>query len=550
MPRHRYQPPDRMLRAADFSTDDQLRGSLNTVKLVKSQPWAWDQLREACELEVKHARKREPGHWELAAIAFVASRQVDIQPFWDESSEELWIECGFVEKPPYLRVWRRLRELETVCEEFLKAAAQIIQRCKTHDPRVMAHVHFDYTEDETHAALVHDCQKGEACKYAKATEGGKRVRGYAKRPQRVSAQVAREERHELSAEDPAVAEEREAKSAPEKTQTVQRGTQTIKRVRMRGCWFRTLDLEAGVRQYSGPRGRRKFWHGYYGGKAIDHFTGGLIPSVDSASTNECHLFPQLFDRVKTMAGDAPETAIADRGMSIASCFEHATKNGTAAVFPWRKYGDGIRHDHETHDRHGVPRCKHCGGETEQVRFSAANGHPRLWFRCMYPDPKTPGCEKEQTIACKTDWRSLIPLARTEPLYHELKQSHQSFEHAHDLWRDRYRVSADTLGIRPKAVGLDWHRLRANVACLIDWLRIAAKNDWLGAKSSGKKTSLIAKRKFQSRGRKAAEELADERARVGLGRPYGAVAATLGLCPKEPPSRRRRKPPPRPAPAAT
>src|ERR1700727_1245488 len=122
MPRWRYQPPDRLLGAANFSDEDQLRGSLNTVKLVKSQPWIWDELREACELEVKYARKREPGHWELVAIAFVASRHVDIQPFWDESSEELWIACGFAGKPPYLRVWRRLRELEKVCEEFLNAA--------------------------------------------------------------------------------------------------------------------------------------------------------------------------------------------------------------------------------------------------------------------------------------------------------------------------------------------------------------------------------------------------------------------------------------------
>lgn len=422
----------------------------------------------------------------------------------------------------------------------------MIQRCRTHDSRVLAHVHFDFTEDETHAALVHDCQKGESCKYAKATGKGKRVWGYAKRPQRVNAQVAREERHELSAEDPVVAKEREAKHAPEKVQMVKRGTQTIKRVRMKGCWYRTRDLEAGIRAYSGPRGRRKFWHGYYGGKAVDHFTGGVIPSVDSASTNESHLFPLIFDRVKELAGKAPETAIADRGMSIEACFEHATMNGTAPVFPWRKWGDGLRHDFETHDRHGIKRCKHCGGETEQVRFSAANKHPRLWFRCM--NPTAPGCEKEQTIACKTDWRLLVPLAQTEARYQELQDSHQTYEAAHDQWRDRYRVCSDTLGNRPKAVGLDWHRLRANVACLIDWLRIAAKNDWLGTKPNG--MILTSKRKFRSRSEKAAEALADERARLGLANAYGAAAAALGLGPKEPPSqRRRRKPSPRPAPAS-
>jgi hypothetical protein len=142
MPRLRFQSPDRLLGAANFSSVDELRGSLNTVRLVKSQAWVWDGLREVCELEVKYARRREPGYWELVAIAFIASRHVDIQPFWDESSLELWQECGFESKPPYMRVWRRLRELEKVCEEFLSAASLVIKRCKEHDPRVLAHVHL------------------------------------------------------------------------------------------------------------------------------------------------------------------------------------------------------------------------------------------------------------------------------------------------------------------------------------------------------------------------------------------------------------------------
>lgn len=146
VPRLRYQPPDRLPGATEFSKDDALRGSLNTVRLLKSQRWAWDELREACaDLEVKHARRREPGHWELAAVAFIASKHVDIQPWWDESTDELWRECGFTGKPPYLRVWRRLRELEAVCEAFLDAAGKVIRRCREHDERVMAHVHFDFT---------------------------------------------------------------------------------------------------------------------------------------------------------------------------------------------------------------------------------------------------------------------------------------------------------------------------------------------------------------------------------------------------------------------
>jgi hypothetical protein len=248
-----------------------LRGSLNTIKLVKSQPWVWDGLREACELESGYARKREPGHWELAAIGFVASKHVDIQPWWDETTDELWRECGFQAKPTYMSVWRRLRELETVCESFLQAASVIIQRCRQHDERVMAHVHFDFTEDETHAALVHDCEEGEDCAYrSKMSSSGRRraFPGAATRPERAKTGIARKDRETRNTEGPELSAERDAESKPEKVVMVQRGSRTIKRIRQNGCWYRTRDLEAGVRAYTGERGAKRFWHGYYSGRLL------------------------------------------------------------------------------------------------------------------------------------------------------------------------------------------------------------------------------------------------------------------------------------------
>jgi hypothetical protein len=174
----------------------------------------------------------------------------------------------------------------------------------------------------------------------------------------------------------------------------------------------------------------------------------------------------------------------------------------------------------------------------QVRFAATNGKPRLWFRCMIG--QTPECGKVQTISCSTDWKLLVPLARTESLYHELKESHGTYEGVHDYWRDRYKVAADELGVRPKVVSADWHRLRANVACLIDWLRIAAKNGWLGSTRAAKKAG---ERKFQERGQRIASRLAEIRVRIGLAQPYGAKAAELGLGQVLPPSRRPRPAPP-------
>jgi hypothetical protein len=56
-----------------------------------------------------------------------------------------------------------------------------------------------------------------------------------------------------------------------------------------------------------------------------------------------------------MAGQRSETAIADKGLAVSSCYEHVTKNDTAPVFPWR---GGPRYDSPRFGGHGVKRCDH------------------------------------------------------------------------------------------------------------------------------------------------------------------------------------------------
>jgi hypothetical protein len=108
---------------------------------------------------------------------------------------------------------------------------------------------------------------------------------------------------------------------------------------------------------------------------------------------------------------------------------------------------------------------------------AEHRNPRLWVQCMAG--ATEECTKTQTVACSSDFRLLVPLWRTDPLYHELRESHSSYEAQHDWWRDRYKVAADDLGVRPKNRDIGWHRLRANVAALVNWLRICYREGWLG-----------------------------------------------------------------------
>jgi len=542
LPPVRFQPPDRLVGATAFSQDETVQGSLNLVRLLKSQRWVWDSLREACALDADEGRPREPGYWELAAVAFVASGHVDVQPWLADTTDDLWRECGFEAKPTYKRAWRRLRELEEVCGAFLDATGAVVRQSRRHDKRVGAHVHVDGTEDETHAALIHDCPPSEC----------PRKRRPATRPPRESTHVFREHRQQLNEEPPAETVRDKRLKLPERVQLVRRDGRLIKRVQVGTCWYRTLDTDAGVRAYGGPNGARRFWHGYYSQKATDHFTGGVLyAGVYNASHQEYHLFDDVYDRVENITGAKPETVIGDKGYSLASAFEKCTSNGTAPVFPWRpSNGSDERHDRDSHDRHGVPRCKHCGAISQFVRFSANDGRPRLWFRCAAPS--TSGCAREQTISCSTDWRLLVPLWRTDSLYHELKHSHQSYEAVHDWWRDRYKVGADHLGIRPKARGIGWHRLRANVATLIEWLRIAHRQGWLESarrKRRGHQTDnqvapgCEVTRSHKKAGEAIANKLARHRKRWGIVAAYGKAAQGLGLKDRVPPSRRPRGAPP-------
>ena len=541
MPPLRLQPPDRLPGTTSFAQDDELRGSLNMVRLLKSQRWVWEGLREACDLEKNWGRRREPGHWELAAVAFVVSGHVDVQPWLDSTTDELWRECGFAERPPYKRVWRRLRELEDHVDAFLDATGELVQHARRHDARVGAHVHVDGTEDETHAALVHDCAPDECPRRGRGSSAGRGRAGAGKRPERESTAAVRRERQRLAALTPEDGERELDAQSPDRVELRQAGSRAVKRVRVKGCWYRTLDTDAGIRAYSGTRGARRFWHGYYNQKAVCHFTGGVLFSgVYSASRQEYDLFDDVYDTACRILGTAPDSAVGDKGYSTASVFKKCTTNGTAPVIPWRPKGGSLkRHDKDEHDRHGIPRCKHCGGPTTFVRFSrgdrskpADQRKPRLWARCMVV--ATGKCANDQTFSCSTDWRLLVPLWRTDPLYHELKQSHSSYEAVHDWWRDRYKVAADNLANRPKVRSIGWHRLRANAAALVDWLRICSREGWLGSarRNNGKPT-----RSFEESGRKAARQLAGMRLRMGIGQPYGRKASRLGLGDESPPSRR-------------
>jgi hypothetical protein len=179
-------------------------------------------------------------------------------------------------------------------------------------------------------------------------------------------------------------------------------------------------------------------------------------------------------------GCDPVAAVFDKGFAIESVFELNTSGGIATVtyFRGKNQNDSEDRDFLTHDRHGVPRCKHCGSPTSFVRF-AAKPYPFLWVQCNRGTVKG-ACDKPFRLRCSTDWRRLVPLWKTDIIYQELLASHSRYERVHHHWREHYLVAGNDVANRPKRIGIKWQQLRANAALLVEWLGIAWRQGWLGS----------------------------------------------------------------------
>jgi hypothetical protein len=446
---------------------------------------------------------------------------VDIEPWWTETAEELWRECGFPARPSYGRTYQRFVELEDCIPDFLDVVAAIVKHARRHEPMVGLHVHVDGTEAETHAALVHDCRPGEGC-----NRPNRRRAGPQRPPRRSTDEVSAERQRQAELPPP-----EDPSELPGRVRALDLQRKYV-RVRVKNCWYRCLDPTAGVRAYISADGKRlqRFWLGFYNQKAIDHYTGApLVVGVFSANRQEYDLFPELNEMLEHVLGRRPQTVTGDRGYSVKSVFWYLTSRGVSAVMPWRAgWITPIPLDRETHDRDGIPRCKHCGAETIFARF-AAKPYPRIWFRCTLG--VTPSCRdgRQQSIACSRDPRLLIPLWKTDPIHQLLLRSHERYERVHGHWRQRYRVAGDTLEGRPKRRGIKWQQQRANAALMCEWLRICWRQGWLGSAARNRREP----RRFRWQGERGVEALLARRQEALLDIPYGPNAARLGLGPPEP-----------------
>lgn len=236
------------------------------VRKLKQNPQWLDALLTGTKLDKNWGRPRIDGSWALIYLTFVTSGRSDIEPWRGCTPESTWEECGFTRRPCYQTVWNRFTELEQAADAFATVVGKLVQKARHKSGGAVGRdLHVDGTEAETNAVLEHDCRGNESCARQ------------ARYPKRMHSDEARASRHRDDAEAPP----EDLDALPEGVEAIQdEADSRYKRIRLAGCWFKTLDKTAGVRTYRDRAGNVKAsWLGFYNMKAVDHYTGAPVAIV-------------------------------------------------------------------------------------------------------------------------------------------------------------------------------------------------------------------------------------------------------------------------------
>ena len=476
---HRSEWPAQLPGATRFSDEGpNFMTPLTLVTQIKGLGHQTMSLLDQAQVNHGHGQRRAPGHWPLLYLCFVIGREPNLEPWYRTvvGNQSFWNACGFTEGvPSYKTVWQRFAELEQFAHVFEQAAAGLIQMARRKDPRIGAWVISDGTECETHAQPQHDCAAGDAC----PTRGKKRPPRL-KRLSAADASRGRQRGDVIEPEDaPHVPKGRSGTPIPDE------GTREVLedgsvRFVSGGHWWKTRDAGAGTRLYKG----NKVWFGYMNHKAVDLVTRTpLTVMVTSATENEQHVFPRLYDQATRNSGVEAVAVVADAGLSVSSVYDFLVERGVTPVMPSRRRkkpvpvasGQAPSPQHSC-DKHGVPVCRGCGLPCDFVRFTN-KPKARVWFRC--PLPSTDACDGTQSMLCSKATRRLIPIWRTSPVYNVLRAQMGNLEHVHEDWRTWFRCGGKNLRERQRRAGLQCQQLRASAALLIEWVWVLLRQGWIG-----------------------------------------------------------------------
>ncbi len=524
--------------ATAFSKDHEVNHHDWLIDTMLALPSIFDPLVQATTIQRPYTKARMPGMWALAYLCFVMSKMVDVQPWYSSVTRgknpmAFWERLGFVGCPPaYGTVYARFCELEERADAFRDTAGVLIRLARSFEPRIGQNIHVDSCEAETHAKLHHDDAGCDHPDCVAAREAGQEIS--APRVERMSTKETGALRQEaIKAQSPDPEERREiAWTDLEASEQQQRIGRELRRHKVNKHWYLSRDLDAGVRAYVRNGKKIKFWPGYYNQKFIDHLMGAAVYiPVESASINEHTIYMEHYPTLVEVLGAEPLNVIADRGFDIKAVRMMHTKRGVGSCVALRDHpNQPADRDTELLDRNGVPRCQGCGGETRVVNVDCTE-YPVVFYECMVP--VTDGCFGRKRMRCSVDWRRLGPLMETDPVYHELRESHSEYERVHGHMRRRYRIGGDNVDMRPFRLGRGCQQLRAHAAVLIEWLRIDYRQGWL----PGMTPVPVEATRDRANAERWWNGMLEKRRALGLDLPYGPAAHREGLGELLPPSER-------------
>ncbi len=570
-------PLKHLPRATRFSEDGDLRDAVAVVRYVKGQPAILAELLAGFQPELEETvqatmpvptvgRQRVDGDWPLLFLAFVLSRVKSVQ-HWAHLSEHspIWQTCGFAEPVSYATVNRRFKELEQQLGDsdpgtdgFSRAFRACLAHARSFEPQIGRAVTIDGHAAATRASLTHACPPHTPCGQRQLQRSMRRTRGKAPkqaahgvRMQPLSSEEINADRHAEAAEP---VDDRKPAKRSDRALTVL----SEERVHELGLdpalkwwsqkdgkethYFCCLDVTAGARMYGGGKGggkrrRKKFWIGWNGQTATDSLTGcalGLtyIPNEEQ----EYHAYPRVMNAVTDAIGHAPHAVSLDAGYGTKAVYRENVDRGIATVAPWRKtqiLEKRRQLEDEYVDRHGIPRCQHCGapGKTNGSGLGfhiTSYGTPVVRFRCRAK--LTDHCRRVQLVDCRHEPRLLGPLRRDTKLYNQLRQAHSPKERVHLHARQRYSLASREIADRDYRLGIGWQQLRANAAVFLDWFRLCLRHGWFGSlRQATNAHELVEFGDGDFTGR-----IRDARRRLKLDLPYGPKAAAMGIGALHPP----------------
>lgn len=537
--------------ASEFSSDPELSDPMYLLRTLCEDEHA--HIRAALDEKTTvcvdgGGRHRKTGSWALAYIAFLLSDVIDVKTWCDRNgSKELWELCGFGRwRPNYRTVHLRFTEMEACREAFTEEAVKLIQNAMEKDPLIGLDVHVDGTHFTTHARLEHCCPDEAECKRKwKETKEGKKPKKFLTK---ATHELVKAERHRESAEpepEPGTKRARQLASVmPGDPRLDSFEDEVVERYaffELTGHLYRTRDMTTGVRHYKAregkngkPGSREKFTEGGLLLMATDDYVGApLAVHCDSVGENEFDAYPELLDQLVATTRGRTRTVVTDRGFHVGEVFRLNVRHGISTIAPWRENHRGKSPEElecEKFDRHGVVRCRHCGGPTTMYRpglgfYTTESGEPRLRVQCVLAR-HTKECKKSQSLSCYEEPRLVQPISRAERLHHELIHAHNNKESLFHHWRRRYAVAGNDYSERPKRRQcVPCQALRASAGLFVEWFRLSLRHGWI----DGHRNVIDSKPVPRESAAGWWQKVITERKDTELNAPYGPAAYELKLC---------------------